>query len=55
MPGGFMSGSRRSTEIEGHEPGPGEDMELDANFVGPRYFTVRRFRFWGPIVTLRRE
>jgi predicted permease len=39
MPGGFMSRSRRSTEIEGYEPALGESLELDAVVVGPRYFT----------------
>jgi predicted permease len=39
MPGGFMSRSRRSTEIEGYTPGQGEDLEIDASIVGPRYFT----------------
>jgi predicted permease len=38
MPGGFMSRSRRSTEIEGYEPGPGESLELDAVVVGAHYF-----------------
>jgi predicted permease len=39
MPGGFMSGSRRSTEIEGYQPAPGESLEIDFAFAGPRYFT----------------
>jgi putative ABC transport system permease protein len=39
IPGGFMVGSRRSTEIEGYNPGPEETLEIDASFVGPRYFT----------------
>jgi len=39
MPGGFMSRSRRSTEIEGYTPGPDESLEIDASFVGPHYFT----------------
>ena len=39
MPGGFLSRSRRSTEIEGYVPGPGEDLQIDVAFVGPRYFT----------------
>ena len=38
MPGGFMSRSRRSIEIEGYEARPGESLELDAVVVGPRYF-----------------
>jgi predicted permease len=40
MPGGFLS-PRRSTEIEGYQPGPGESLEIDASFVGPHYFTNR--------------
>jgi predicted permease len=39
IPGGFMSGQRRETEIEGYLAAPGEDLQLDAASVGPRYFT----------------
>jgi macrolide transport system ATP-binding/permease protein len=39
MPGGFMSRSRRSTGIEGYTARPGESLEIDANTVGPQYFT----------------
>jgi macrolide transport system ATP-binding/permease protein len=39
VPGGFTGGSRRSTEIEGYVAGPDESLEIDANFVGPHYFT----------------
>jgi predicted permease len=39
IPGGFMNRSRRSTEIEGYQASPGETLEIDANIVGPRYFT----------------
>ena len=39
MPGGFLSRNRRGTEIEGYQPGPGESLEIDVAFVGPRYFT----------------
>jgi predicted permease len=39
MPGGFLSGSRQSTEIEGYIPAPGENLDIEVNFVGPRYFT----------------
>jgi predicted permease len=49
MPGGFMSGQRRSTEIEGYQAAPGEDLQLDAASVGPRYFTNLRI----PIVAGR--
>jgi len=49
IPGGFMSGQRRGTEIEGHQAAPGEDLQLDAASVGPRYFTNLRI----PIVAGR--
>jgi predicted permease len=49
LPGGFMSGQRRGTEIEGYRPEPGEDLQLDAASVGPRYFTNLRI----PIVAGR--
>ncbi len=39
MPGGFMSQSRRSVEIENYKPGPGESLHLESVLVGPRYFT----------------
>lgn len=39
MPGGFMGGSRRSTEIEGYQPGPRESLHIEASIVGPYYFT----------------
>jgi predicted permease len=39
IPGGFLSGARRGTQIEGYEFAPGESREIDAAFVGPRYFT----------------
>lgn len=39
MPGGFMSRTRRSTEIEGYQASAGEDMQLDFAIVGPHYFT----------------
>lgn len=39
VPGGFTGGARRSTEVEGYQPGPHESLELGFNFVGPRYFT----------------
>jgi macrolide transport system ATP-binding/permease protein len=42
MPGGFMSRSRQSTEIEGYQPAPGESLQIDATFVGPRYFTTMK-------------
>jgi macrolide transport system ATP-binding/permease protein len=39
MPGGFMSQSRRSVEIEGYKPTAGESLHLESVLVGPRYFT----------------
>lgn len=39
MPGGFLSRVRRGIEIEGYAAARGEDMEIDAAVVGPRYFT----------------
>jgi macrolide transport system ATP-binding/permease protein len=42
MPGGFMNRQRRGTEIEGYQAAPGEDVEIDAASVGPRYFTNLR-------------
>lgn len=39
VPGGFMTGSRRSTEIEGYQTAPDEALHLDSMFVGPRFFT----------------
>ena len=49
MPGGFMGGQRRGTEIEGYQAPPGEDLQLDSASVGPRYFTNLRI----PIVAGR--
>jgi predicted permease len=39
IPGGFLSHSRQSTEIEGYTSAPGEDLQIEVSFVGPRYFT----------------
>jgi macrolide transport system ATP-binding/permease protein len=39
MPGGFMTGQRRGTQIEGYQFAPGESQEIGFDFVGPRYFT----------------
>jgi predicted permease len=39
IPGGFLSRSRQSTEIEGYAPAQGEALDIEVNFVGPRYFT----------------
>jgi predicted permease len=39
MPGGFMSRTRRGTEIEGYTAAPGESLAIDAAHVGPYYFT----------------
>ncbi|MGH7563576.1 MAG: ABC transporter permease [Gemmatimonadota bacterium] len=36
------AGSRRGVSIEGYEPRPGEDMELNLNVVGADYFETMR-------------
>jgi putative ABC transport system permease protein len=38
LPG--LSRSRSYVKIEGYQPGPGEDMALDANTIGPGYLTA---------------
>jgi predicted permease len=43
--GGFMGGSRRSIEIEGYKPNPGESLHLDSMYTGPRYFTNMKVPF----------
>lgn len=45
IPGNFLSGSRRTVEIEGYKPNPGESLHLDAVFAGPRYFTNMKVPF----------
>jgi predicted permease len=45
VPGGFLSRTRGSTEVEGYVPRPGEDMEIDRNIVGPGYFTNMKVPF----------
>jgi predicted permease len=45
MPVTFMGRSRSSIEIEGYQPGPDEDMQIDAVSAGPRYFTNMRVPF----------
>ena len=42
LPGGFMGRSRRSVEIEGYTPRSDGDLHIDANVVGPGYFTSMR-------------
>ena len=39
VPGGVLGYSRRSTEIEGYKPQPGERLEIDSSLAGPHYFT----------------
>jgi predicted permease len=39
VPVDFMGRSRSSTEIEGYQSQPGEDLQIDSFFAGPRYFT----------------
>ena len=43
--GGLTGFSRRSVEIEGYQRSPGEDMQVQYVFAGPRYFTNMRFPF----------
>ena len=45
MPGGFMTNSRRSIEIEGYKPAPGESLHLESVLVGPRYFSNMKVPF----------
>ncbi len=45
MPGGFMSQSRRSVEIEGYKPSSGESLHLDSVIVGPRYLSNMKVPF----------
>ena len=43
VPGGLLGDSRRSIEIEGYKPGPGENMQIKAFFAGPNYFTNMKY------------
>jgi predicted permease len=43
--GGLTGGSRRSITIEGYQPGPGEDMQVEFVFAGPHYFTNMKIPF----------
>jgi predicted permease len=45
VPGGFMSRTRRSTEIEGYAAAAGEALHIDASVVGPGYFTNLKVPF----------
>ena len=45
VPGGFMSRSRRSTEIEGYAAAAGEELHIDASIVGPGYSTNLKVPF----------
>ena len=45
MPVTFMGGRRSSIEIEGYQPGAGEDMQIAAVLAGPRYFTNMKVPF----------
>jgi predicted permease len=45
VPGGFLSRTRSSIEIEGYAPRDGEDMQIDRNIVGPGYFTNMKVPF----------
>jgi predicted permease len=39
LQGGFMGRARRSTEIEGYQAQSREDLQIDAFYAGPHYFT----------------
>ncbi len=43
--GGLTGSSRRSTRIDGYQPRPGEDMQVEFAFAGPRYFTNMKYPF----------
>ena len=43
--GGLTGGSRRTIEVEGYQPRPGEEMHVPSVSAGPRYFTNMRFPF----------
>jgi macrolide transport system ATP-binding/permease protein len=45
MPVTFLGRSRSSIEIEGYQPNPNEDMQIDAVSAGLRYFTNMRVPF----------
>jgi predicted permease len=39
LQGGFLGRARSSTEIEGYQAQPGEDLQIDVFLAGPRYFS----------------
>lgn len=43
--GGLLGSARRGIEIEGYQPRPGEDMQVDGVFAGPHYFTNMKIPF----------
>ena len=43
VPGGLLGSSRRSIEIEGYKFSPGENMQINAFFAGPSYFTNMKY------------
>ena len=45
MPTGFMGSQRRGTEIEGYQPQPNEDMQIEFVYAGSRYFTNMKVPF----------
>ncbi len=45
VPVSFMGGTRSSIEIEGYQPGAGENMQINAVLAGPRYFTNMKVPF----------
>ena len=43
VPGGLLGFSRRSIEIEGYKSGPAENMQINAFWAGPNYFTNMKY------------
>ena len=45
VPGELTGFARRTTAVEGYQPSPGEKMDVNAFFAGPRYFTNMKVPF----------
>jgi predicted permease len=45
LPVNFAGGRRATASIEGYHPRPGEDMQLNFAYAGPRYFTNMKVAF----------
>jgi macrolide transport system ATP-binding/permease protein len=45
VPGELTGYARRTTAVEGYQPSPGEKMDVNALFAGPRYFTNMKVPF----------